>query len=1235
MKILLDLQNAQEAYCRGMGRWTLSVAKAMIENSDHEFWLLVNTDSILGMEYFLSALQTHVPPERILRFHPPLTSSNSDVEIPAYVSATHIILHDYVASVSPDVVYSSGAFTWRPEIYPVGNDPRWVLAITFYDLIPFLYPNEYLTDAKSRTYFLRGMAKYSQADCLVAISESSRREAIEHLQISPESVCNASSAPDDFFTKTKVDEELAIRTKELLSITRPFVFYTSGECPRKNSELLIQAYAKLSPDVRVGHQLVITCSIGQLTRERWTAIGVQAGLGADELILTGAISDHDLLHLYHSCALFVFPSWHEGFGLPILEAMSCGALVIGSNRSSVPEILQAENTMFDPFDTNSMAVKIEMGLTNPEFRNELLENTKTQAVRFSWKDSAAAALAGIERIVMLKKANLAICDSYPIQTGKARLAFVSPIAPDLTMAARYCSEILPELSLYYNIEIVSDQVQCSDDWINANFPLRQPEWFSNHANSFDRIVYQLGGSVDNTFILDLLSSYPGVVVLHDQCLSRLLFKTENLNPESAVFSREIWRSHGWQAFHDTPTDSERVIAYPCNEQIFENARAVILSSAPKQPIASKNQDQEPIVKVIPLAHRIRQSGRREEARKHLGIESKAFIIACFNANGSAGLNAMIASAEAHLRSSHPHVCFIHLTKENLSGGGGYSETKMERMGGFQSRVLESYDSEVLQAADAILFLLEDEDKECVSIFLDFLASGFPVISNGNNITDEFPSDTYLKLGDGFESVELAMAIASLIENKSLAKELGTKARKHVARSNNPAACIKRYVEVIEEAYAQEEKTKLAAVIKKVRPYLRTDDDKSQIHIDASRSIAWTFNNPNLPARLIYDITELAKHDSRTGIQRVVKGILLALFRKPWDRLRTELSMMSKDGELSVPLEYAKKHFGLKSSEWPTETILPQVNDIFLGIDLVPPQNIKLLWEQSLRHMAASYFVVYDLLPILKPQFFSGVRPNFENWIQGVAAYADGVICISRSCADDLIGYLKSSKVRRSRNSPLKIGWFHLGADFTGAYSVFNKTLSPDIRKRISDIPTFLMVSTIEPRKGHIQALGAFEALWDRGVAVNLVIVGKEGWLMEAFCSDLRKHPEFNKNLLWFESAPDDTLAELYALSNCVLSASEGEGFGLSLIEAAIMGIPILCRDLPVFREVAGDHATYFGGLEPLNLADAVENWLHQNKEGNTPSTHGMPHLSWAESCQCLRQVIIEGQWYMEWSSSAL
>jgi glycosyltransferase involved in cell wall biosynthesis len=213
-----------------------------------------------------------------------------------------------------------------------------------------------------------------------------------------------------------------------------------------------------------------------------------------------------------------------------------------------------------------------------------------------------------------------------------------------------------------------------------------------------------------------------------------------------------------------------------------------------------------------------------------------------------------------------------------------------------------------------------------------------------------------------------------------------------------------------------------------------------------------------------------------------------------------------------------------------------------------------------------------------------------------------------------------------RERPLSVNWFHLGADVKRSAPL--EGVSEDavpvldiLRSRVS----FVTVATIEPRKGHAQTLAAFEQLWSEGMDVNLVFVGKEGWMVEALIEKIRAHSELGKRLFWLEGISDGYLENVYSACRCLIAASIGEGFGLPLIEAAQHKLPIIARDIPVFREVAGAHAFYFSGVDPKDLSDAIKHWIALHKENKHPKSDDMPWFTWKQSTQQLLEKILSCQ----------
>lgn len=168
-----------------------------------------------------------------------------------------------------------------------------------------------------------------------------------------------------------------------------------------------------------------------------------------------------------------------------------------------------------------------------------------------------------------------------------------------------------------------------------------------------------------------------------------------------------------------------------------------------------------------------------------------------------------------------------------------------------------------------------------------------------------------------------------------------------------------------------------------------------------------------------------------------------------------------------------------------------------------------------------------------------------------------------------------------------------------------------------------MVSTIEPRKGHWQIIKAFEILWKKGLDFNLVLVGKKGWKVERLVNYLKKHSELNKRLFWLGYISDDLLEYLYRNALATIMASEGEGFGLSIIESAYYKTPIIARDIKVFREIAKNGAFYFkNSKSPELLAKDLEKWLDLYKKSKHPDPSNINWMTWDEHIEKLKEILL-------------
>ena len=377
-------------------------------------------------------------------------------------------------------------------------------------------------------------------------------------------------------------------------------------------------------------------------------------------------------------------------------------------------------------------------------------------------------------------------------------------------------------------------------------------------------------------------------------------------------------------------------------------------------------------------------------------------------------------------------------------------------------------------------------------------------------------------------------------------------------------------------------------------------------------------------QLLVDVSELVQRDSGSGIQRVVRSVLREWMANPPQGLRIEPVYATDAVE---GYRYAR-HFVLNFLECPgnvldDDPIEFASGDIFLGLDLQPQvvATQQAIYQEMRRQGVCVKFVIYDLLPILRPDaFFDGAAQGHAAWLK-IVAQSDGAICISQSVANELKQWLEVNSIQRDR--PFDIDWFHLGADVENSKPSFGlPDDANEVLRSLRSRPTFLSVGTIEPRKGHEQTLAAFELLWQAGQDINLISVGKQGWLVDDLVEKISKHPELGKRLFWLEAISDEYLEKFYAASTCLIAASEAEGFGLPLIEAAQHKLPIIARDIPVFREVGGGQVFYFSGKNPEDLAGRIQEWLLLYASGQHPKSEDISWLTWKQSAAQLLQRLI-------------
>jgi glycosyltransferase involved in cell wall biosynthesis len=260
--------------------------------------------------------------------------------------------------------------------------------LTIHDLSLFLHPETHegrLVRRGRRRLPL--MAR--RASFIITPSESVRREVTEHLRIEPSKIVSIPEAPRDIFRPLPPEETIEVRRR--LEIEDEFILFVGTIEPRKNLLTLLKAFAEIIRSTDSSPQLVIAGKKGWLYSEL-LAYAKKSGL-ENRLRLTGYLTDEDLRALYSTCRVFVYPSVYEGFGLPPLEAMACGAPVIASRIPSIVEAVgQDAALLVAPTDVQALARSIKEILKDENARRQLSLTGRQRASAFTWERTARTTL---------------------------------------------------------------------------------------------------------------------------------------------------------------------------------------------------------------------------------------------------------------------------------------------------------------------------------------------------------------------------------------------------------------------------------------------------------------------------------------------------------------------------------------------------------------------------------------------------------------------------------------------------------------------------------------------------------------------------------------------------------------------------------------------------------------------------------------------------------------------------
>jgi glycosyltransferase involved in cell wall biosynthesis len=361
MRIVFDARTASDHF-PGIGRYVVSLARALkMVAPDLELTLLRDPRST-GQRLVLP-----------------------DVPTVACAASPFSIEQQWVV---PGMLRSLGAAVYHSPYYLMPYRPGAPAVLTAHDLIPLVYPRFYTPAQRLVFRWAHGLAVRT-ARVTVAVSSATRTDLMERLGARADRLVVIPEAADPRFAPQPAAAIQAARDK--YALPDRYVLYVGSNKPHKNLELLVRAWNSIVTSGQTGGARLVIAGHWDLHFPQARGLAERLNLG-EQIRFAGPIPEDDLPAVYAGARLFVFPSLYEGFGLPALEAMACGAPVVCSSTSSLPEVVGDAALTMDPLDEQALASAMARVLRDDALREEMRARGIARAAEFSWERTARATL---------------------------------------------------------------------------------------------------------------------------------------------------------------------------------------------------------------------------------------------------------------------------------------------------------------------------------------------------------------------------------------------------------------------------------------------------------------------------------------------------------------------------------------------------------------------------------------------------------------------------------------------------------------------------------------------------------------------------------------------------------------------------------------------------------------------------------------------------------------------------